>query len=76
MDALLDDPAFIDTLYAREPIEIAGQPVSRSAKPVTGWQVEDPQFGILDRSMRVFFCPFPVSSPDNGGGFARVSARN
>ncbi len=56
LDPKLDDPAFIDELYA-DP----GQTRSlvRPKTPRLRWHFEDTQFGLLEAKAGVFFCFFP-----------------
>jgi hypothetical protein len=59
LDPLLDDPAFIDSLYNEQPILRDGAIVARPENPSLVWHIEDLQFGILDERSGVFFSIFP-----------------
>jgi hypothetical protein len=59
LDALLDDPAFVDRLYNDQPILRDGLPVARPSNPSLAWYFDDLKFGILDRRTNVFFCIYP-----------------
>jgi hypothetical protein len=59
LDPLLDDPAFIDSLYNGQPILRDGLIVARPANPSLAWHFDDLEFGILDKQTMVFFSIFP-----------------
>lgn len=56
LDPQLDDPAYIDQLYAHQ--GDAG-PLVQPRKPRLKWHFEDTQFGLLEPKAGVFFCFFP-----------------
>ena len=57
-DASLDDPSFIDQLYAAGPMR-HGRLISKPDRPKLRWYFDDLRFGILDARTMVFFCLFP-----------------
>jgi hypothetical protein len=59
LDAQLDDPEFISSLYNAQASSPAGRFIPEPSNPMLAWHFEDLQFGILDRRSRVFFCIFP-----------------
>ncbi len=58
-DPSLDDPTFIDKLYADDPPRNNGELVPRPPNPRMQWFFNDLVFGILDETTMVFSRVYP-----------------